>query len=71
MKTVDKKTIQAKSVKELQASLSEMRKTLAELRLEHVQNKLKNTRSIFTTRKDIAVLQSLLQVKMKEKEGEK
>jgi len=72
MKTTDKKTLETKSVKELQKLIEETYKNLNQLKLDHVQNKLKNTRSIFNTRKEIAVMQSVLQqVKSKEKEGEK
>jgi len=71
MKTTDKKTLEIKSVKELQKLIDETYKNLNQLRLDHVQNKLKNTRSIFNTRKEIAVMQSVLQqVKLKEKEVE-
>ena len=72
MKTTDKKTLETKSVKELQKLIEETYKNLNQLKLDHVQNKLKNTRSIFNTSKEIAVMQSILQqVKSKEKEGEK
>lgn len=69
MKTTDKKALQTKSVKELEKMVEETYKTLNQFKLDHVQNKLKNTRSIFNTRRDIAVLQSVLQeVKTKVKE---
>lgn len=72
MKTVDKKALQTKSVKDLEKMIVEAYKTLNELRLDHMQNKLKNTRSIFHARQDIAVLQSALQqVKTKAKEETK
>jgi ribosomal protein L29 len=72
MKTTDKKTLETKSVKELQKLIDETYKNLNQLKLDHVQNKLKNTRSIFNTRKEIAVMESIMQqVKLKEKEGEK
>ena len=61
MKTTDKKTLETKSVKELQKLIEETYKNLNQLKLDHVQNKLKNTRSIFNTRKEIAVMQSILQ----------
>jgi ribosomal protein L29 len=70
MKATDKKTLQTKSVKELKKQAEEVQKTVAQLRLDHAQNKLKNTRSIFNTRKELAVIQSVLHVKLKEKEGE-
>jgi len=69
MKTTDKKTLQTKSVKELTKQIEEVKKTLVQLKLDHTQNKLKNTRSIFNTRKEIAVMQSVLYGKMKEQKG--
>jgi len=72
MKTLDKKALPAKSVKELEKMVVEAYKALSDLKLDHVQNKLKNPRSIFHARKDIAVVQSVLQqVKNKAKEVEK
>jgi len=69
MKTTDKKTLITKSAKELQKMIDEAYKALRELRLSHVQNKLKNTRSIFQTRKEIAIMQTALQqAKLNEKE---
>lgn len=72
MKSIDKKALPTKSAKELQKMVDEAYKTLSELRLDHVQNKLKNTRSIFNTRKEIAIMQSVLNnVTLKEKEAAK
>ena len=69
MKSVDKKALPAKSAKELEKMISEAYKALNVLKLDHVQNKLKDTRSIFHARKDIAIMQSVLkQVKTKVKE---
>ena len=69
MKAVDKKTLHDKTAKELEKLVVEAYKALNELRLDHVQNKLKDTRSIFNKRKEIAVMQSILQqVKTKVKE---
>jgi ribosomal protein L29 len=69
MKTIDKKALTTKTAKELEKMVAEAYKGLNELRLDHVQNKLKNTRSIFNARKDIAIMQSVLkQVKSKVKE---
>jgi len=72
MKTVDKKALTTKTAKELEKMVDEAYKALTQLKLDHVQNKLKNTRSIFHARKEIAVLQSVLQqVKTKVKEETK
>lgn len=69
MKAVDKKTLHEKTVKELAKLVSEAYKSLNELKLDHAQNKLKDTRSIFLKRKEIAVMQSILKLaKLKEKE---
>lgn len=70
MKTTDKKIMHTKTVKELEKLVEEANKTLNQIKLDHVQNKLKNTRSIYNTRKEIAVMQSVLHLaKLKEKEG--
>lgn len=70
MKTTDKKALQEKSKEELQKQIKEAYNTLGQIRLDHAQNKLKNTRSIFLARKEIAVMQSFLQMKRETKEGE-
>lgn len=54
MKTKDKKELLKKGEKELEALLKEARESLFNLRLEKAQNKLKNLRSIFIKRKEIA-----------------
>lgn len=64
MKTKDKKELHTKSTKELKNLITEAKKTLAELKLESTQNKLKNTRSLTLKRKEIA--QMLTIVRMKE-----
>lgn len=56
MKTRDKKQIKEKSLDELKTSLKEAKGILFSLKLEKSQNKLKNTRSIFLKRKEIAVI---------------
>ncbi|MGI8419761.1 MAG: 50S ribosomal protein L29 [Candidatus Levyibacteriota bacterium] len=71
MKKTDKQTLQTKSTIELQKLVEETYNTLGQLKLDNVQNKLKNTRSIFHTRKEIAIMQSILHMKLKTKEGEK
>jgi len=54
MKKKDKKLIQEKSLDELKVSLKEARNILFTLKIEKSQNKLKNTRSLFHKRKEIA-----------------
>ena len=72
MKKTDIKTLETKSAKELQKVIDEAVKSLKQLRLDHVQNKLKNTRSIFNTRKDIAIMQSsITSSEIKRKGGDK
>lgn len=63
MKSKDKKTMSDKSTNELQAQLKEARDELFSLRLDKAQNKLKNTRSLFLKRKEIAYVLTLIREK--------
>ncbi len=54
------KEIVAKSEKELRDLLSEKREEFLNLNLDNKQNKLKNTRSIYNTRKEIARILTLI-----------
>jgi len=63
MKTKDKKGLRVKSQKELMALVSDARNLISGLRLDKTQNKLKNTRQIFTKRKEIAQMLTLLKEK--------
>ena len=54
MKTKNKKELFAKTVNELRKSLAEKRNELFSARQDLSQNKLKNPRSIFWKRKEIA-----------------
>ena len=58
------KEISGKNEKDLKELLLEKKKELQNLMLDNKQNKLKNTRSIFNTRKEIAKILTL----MKERE---
>ncbi|MBA3723634.1 MAG: 50S ribosomal protein L29 [Candidatus Levybacteria bacterium] len=71
MKLNDKKELRGKTSEELAKLLKESYNTLAQLTLDNVQNKLKNTRSMTNTRKEIAVMKTLLNEKAKTEEGEK
>ncbi|MBI2034951.1 MAG: 50S ribosomal protein L29 [Candidatus Levybacteria bacterium] len=75
MKSKDLKALHTKDSNELRMLFDEARKALASLKLEHVQRKLKNTRSMYTKRKEIAKIQTVLQEKETEelwkKEGKK
>lgn len=70
MKVNDKKELHAKSVSELKKLINDTYNTLRDLKLDNEQNKLKNTRGIFNTRKEIAVMQSILSMKLATKEEE-
>jgi large subunit ribosomal protein L29 len=57
------KEIAGKDEKELKDLLAQRRKDLFDLNLENKQNKLKNTRSLFNTRKEIAKIMTLIREK--------
>lgn len=63
MKTKDKQELHAKTKEELQTMLEEARKALFTLKFDRAQRKLKNTRSIFEKRKDIAKIATVLKEK--------
>lgn len=63
MKINEKKDLQSKTKSELVKLLQDAQAALMNLKLDHQQNKLQNTRSIFNTRKRIAVLQTILKGK--------
>jgi len=75
MRSNDRKALHAKDSSELTKLLDEAKKALVALKLEHVQRKLKNTQSMYTKRKEIAKIQTVLQEKETEerwkKEGQK
>ncbi len=61
MKTKDKKELVKKTEKELEALLNEAKEALFNLKLEKAQNKLKNLRSIFLKRKEVAKILTAMQ----------
>ncbi|MFH1186802.1 MAG: 50S ribosomal protein L29 [Candidatus Levyibacteriota bacterium] len=63
MKTKDKKDLFTKDIKELKNMLKEARDALFSLKMEKTQNKLKNTRSIFFKRKEIARILTIMKRK--------
>jgi ribosomal protein L29 len=67
MKTKAKKDLFSKPIKELKASLLEVREVLSGLRLDNSQNKLKNKRSIFHKRREIAQILTVIKTKELEK----
>lgn len=66
MKSKDIKALHSKDMPELRKMLKEVQTYLADARLEQSMYKLKNTRSLFTKRKEMAVIKTI----MKEKEME-
>lgn len=72
MKSKDKKELFSKTDKELRKILKEARESLFNLTLENKQNKLKNPRSIFWKKKEIAlILTSLREKELAEERKEK
>lgn len=70
MKKADKKELKLKTAGELQKHLKDGYEILTQLRMDNVQSKLKNTRSMTNTRKDIAIIKTYIQMKLNEKEAE-
>lgn len=66
MKTKEKKDLHTKSIVELRTMLKTAKDTVFTAKLEKSQNKLKNLRSLFLKRKEIAQILTI----MKEKEIE-
>lgn len=64
MKLKDKKELHSKTVSELKKLLKDAQEALFSLRIEHEQNKLKNTTSLNSKRKEIAVLKTILTEKV-------
>lgn len=63
MKTKDKKELFSKNIEELKNLLKSAQDVLFQLKLEKSQNKLKNTRSIFWKRKEIANILTVVREK--------
>ena len=63
MKTKERKELFIKSIKELGNLIIEAKDALAGLRLEKVQNKLKNTSQLTRKRKEIAQMLTVLRMK--------
>lgn len=70
MKLNDRKELHSKTAEELVKILKESYNTLSQIRLDNEQNKLKNTRSMTLTRKEIAVIKTILNEKVQTKEKE-
>jgi ribosomal protein L29 len=63
MKTKERKELFAKNLNELKKALVEAKEALVTLNLEKAQNKLKNTRSIFWKKKEIANIKTAIREK--------
>jgi len=60
MKRKEKFVLHAKTLEELKALLKETKDALYLLKLEMSQNKLKNVRSIFWKRKEMAIIATII-----------
>ena len=63
MKTNEKKDLQTKTVEELIKLLKEAKEAFMAAKLAHQQNKLQNTRELFNTRKKIATILTIMNMK--------
>lgn len=63
MKNKTLQEIKNKDITELKKSVHEAKKELLTLSLDHTQFKLKNVRSLFLKRKEIAVMKTILREK--------
>lgn len=63
MKTKEKQAIRAKTLEELKTLFREAKDAIYLLKLEKSQNKLKNLRSIFWKRKEIAQISTIIREK--------
>lgn len=63
MKKKEKEELHTKEIQELVVLLKEARQVLSSLMQEVAQHKLKNTRSVFLRRKEIAVIETMLRMK--------
>jgi len=63
MKSKDKKELFTKSIQELGSLIVEAKDALAGMRLEKIQNKLKNTSQLSVKRKEIAQMMTVLRMK--------
>lgn len=70
MKTKQKKDLLLKSTNELNALVLEAKSALSDLLLMKVQNKIKNLRQIFTKRKEIAQILTIIKNKELQREME-
>lgn len=63
MKTKQKKDLHSKTIQEITTLIKQAKNELFSLQMEKAKNKLKNTQAIFTKRKEIAIMATLLRGK--------
>lgn len=63
MKTKDRQALHTKTIGELKKLLQDLKSALFSLSLDKTQNKLKNTRSIYLKRKEVAQIATVLREK--------
>jgi ribosomal protein L29 len=68
MKRNDIKELRLKTVSELQKHLKDGYEILSQLKMDQVQNKVKDTSSLTNTRKNIAVIKTIVNEKLRTKE---
>ena len=68
MKRNDIKELRLKTVSELQKHLKDGYEILSQLKMDNVQNKVKDTSSLTNTRKNIAVIKTIVNEKLRTKE---
>lgn len=71
MKTKDKKELHLKNLDELRSLVIQAKDALAGLKLDKIQNKLKNTRQLFIKRREIAQMLTIVRGKELSKEVKK
>lgn len=63
MKLKDKQTLRASSLQELNNLIAKAKDELFLLKMDKAQNKLKNTRSLFLKRKEMALILTIIREK--------
>lgn len=63
MKSKEKKDLHTKTINEIRKLLEQAKSDLFTMQMDKAKNKLKNTRAIFSKRKDIAIMFSILKEK--------
>lgn len=71
MKSKEKKLLREKSLNELKSMVKSAKNTIFTSKLDKVQNKLKNTKSIFMKRKEVALMLTIIREKELFEKGQK